>query len=150
MCRYTNRIIQIWRFDLRAVEALPIEGGQRPPVEKKTEGYKRFFFSLWEFPKSVTPVCRRKGRLRRESDALSRGVQQHSPGSAADSRRRRPYLHLKTTVTHVHVRICVWWSGIEAGRKGSRNSSLLVPSSASFSRPAAATSNARLSSSSWL
>ncbi len=82
-------------------------------------------FSLWEFPKSVTVVFRSEGRLRRESAALSRGVQQHSLESAAlrvidvlayslesaaDSRRRRPS-DLQTTVTHVHVRIRVWWSG---------------------------------------
>ncbi len=30
-----NTEIQIWRFDLRAVEALPKEGGRRPPVIEK-------------------------------------------------------------------------------------------------------------------
>jgi hypothetical protein len=33
--RNTKRIAQIWRFDLRAVEALPKEGGRRPPVNEK-------------------------------------------------------------------------------------------------------------------
>jgi hypothetical protein len=41
----TNRIIQIWRFDLRAVEALPKEGGPRAKAARHRErqkGYERF------------------------------------------------------------------------------------------------------------
>jgi hypothetical protein len=36
VCRYTHKKIQIWRFDLRAVEALPEEGGL--PVNEKDRG----------------------------------------------------------------------------------------------------------------
>ncbi len=51
-------------------------------------------FSVREFARSVTGVFRPEGRLWWESAALSRGVQQNSPGSTADSHRRRP-LRLK-------------------------------------------------------